>query len=277
MISLNDAEWLIRLPEAPDRSFFHLPVWMNCVTESFGGEKVLLAYKDKWLMNCFMGNPWSKGFRIGSIGYGGPLPLKEDGGDFQEAVSAASEYLDKPFTGLTLYPSLKWEKAASSTEIIPLKGSKDEVFQNTLSGNVRTAIRRCDAECRELKPGEAEKAHLLLNETQKLVGASYQTPLKFFLDLTQLEGVSVWGAFYNDEMLASSLLLTYGQKAFHLFHGWAKDKGRPGMNQALIWAMIQKSLSERCISFNLGESHSTTLREAKKRWGSVEYPLPRIP
>lgn len=285
---ISDQEWDQALQSSAYAEFFQTSFWKNQVASCIGGQGHLYLCEDddhKWLVPCYTGAPWSKGFRIGSVGYGGPIPLQRrqdplvENQKIHEMIAGLESVFKSRCTGVTTYPCKEWGglDGLSITQVIPLKDSQELVFTGVVTGNVRTTIRRAEqTELTVAKIVDAEElkvAHRLLCETQIRVNALYTTPWAFFSGLTASNHVTVWGIRHEGEMIAMSLMLSYAKKAFHLFHGWKRDQIPPGTNQLLMWEMVKHAIAEECHSFNMGESHADSLRIAKQRWGAEEVPI----
>lgn len=293
---LSDDEWDKMVPVSPYSSFFHNSLWMNAVCKFVGGESAKILITDKkssWLVPIYFGRPWSSTFRIGSIGYGGPLPLENltASCEIRETFEKIGMILQKEFqiscSGITTFPwalwsslSLQSNEVISETQIIPLLGDEEAVFTKVLSGNVRTAIRRAsEYRIALLDEENGEEAYELLKKTQLRVGSCYVTQKSLFLYLLKqrASGIEVWGGFdLEQKLVAMSVLLIGNREAFHLFHGWDPDVKITGLNQALIWKMVESSIQKKCSSFNMGESHSESLKIAKKKWGAQPCPILKI-
>lgn len=293
---LSDENWDTLVSVSPYASFFHNSFWINSVCRLIGGISMKILASDnqrKWVIPIYFGLPWSSTFRIGSIGYGGPLPLYNaiEPTEERAKIEKIRSHLQKEFqlecSGITTFPwhcwnaiSTKAKEELAETQIISLPTDEDYAFTKILSGNVRTAIRRAEGYLISLLDETmGEEAYTLLQSTQLRVGSSYLTQKSFFLHLLKHrnEGVQVWGAFdRHNNLVAMSLLLLGQREAFHLFHGWDLNSKLPGLNQALIWEMIKSSIQKKCTSFNMGESHSPNLKNAKKRWGAKSCPILKI-
>jgi hypothetical protein len=300
---LQSHDWDRYLIKSPYRTFFQKSFWIDSVCQFLGGKSQLLKHslgEKSWLIPVYQGSPWSSGFRVGSVGYGGPLPLHHIVNPMSERdymfqiIEKLEKFNQCVCTGCCAFPHHLWYEMNSfsgqyftETEMIQLQNSHEAVFNDVITGNVRTAIRRANknnVQVHLLKEEHLAEAGHLLRETQTTVGASYTTSQKLLEHLFKYkkEGVEFWGAFNeHNELIAMAVLLIDGQTAIHLFHGWKRkslshsDAGQ-GINQALIWEMIKSSINQKCVYFNLGESHSNPLKEAKQRWGSLTYPILRF-
>ncbi len=293
---LDDYQADLSLKESSFASVFHVSSWKRAVTEHVGGKALFFFCKEgdfSWLIPVYQKLPWSTQFRIGGIGYGGPIPLYkttsplEEKANIDRLIRILEQHLDQKCTSYATFPWEKWAELPIAkpdfltfTQIIHLDPNPSYLFEKVLTGNVRTAIRQAERQgvkTRKLDQGELQMAHHLLSLTQTQVKASYITPFSFFQHLALSgEGAECWGAFLEDgRMAAMSVLLYAHESAFHFLHGWDRAFAPPGTNQILIWAMIQRSLQCNLRTFNLGESHSDSLRETKKRWGAKMYPILR--
>jgi hypothetical protein len=298
---LCDREWDQAVSKSPYRSFFHKSYWINAVCKQLGGHALLFKSNfadNSWLCPVFAGTPWSSnGFRMGSIGYGGPLPLQEPKEMDEEAEHIGKIYtelerqLKLPCTGFCTYPNANWSCLdhhsnfyLTETEMIPLEGkSEADLFNKVITGNIRTSIRRAEKEgiyISLLEDSRLEEAGTLLRETQRMVGAGYSTPQTFLEQLfsdRRENGVEFWAAQdKNGVLLGMSIHLIYEPTSIHLFHGWRKDTPSLGTNQALIWEMVKSAIKHNCRHFNMGESHSASLKVAKQKWGTCTIPILRL-
>ncbi len=272
-MELTAPEWDRAIQSSPYCSYFHQSCWIKTVCEHIGGTYRLVV-SDGWAYPLFFGEPWSETFRIGSIGYGGPLPLFAIKSPELPSLQPLVDLYQMPCSGLTAFPHSGWKEANSETEILALQ-DPETLFKKVLSGNVRTAIRRATG-CLAQQLEEREEAYSLLVQTQERVEAGYITQKPFFMALCDLPGVELWGGFSESGALATMALLLIGEReAFHLFHGWNPEEQVIGLNQLLIWNMIQSAEKAACKTFNLGESHSPSLKKAKQRWGSHSFGIVR--
>jgi hypothetical protein len=292
---IDDCIWDELLMRSPYKSIFQTSFWKNSVCRFLGGEARMAYYKKanlQWLLPLYFGKPWSAGCHIGSMGYGGPLPLfeMESVKGLETAFLEMVQYIEQTFackcTGARTFPWQGWRSypanqgTLTETEMIPLALTKEQTFEEVLTGNVRTAVRRSVQEGVNVKhlPQEYLRVAIeLLHDTQARVGASYKTPIKFLEHLWNHPNVEFWSVFSKGGALtAMSVLLLYENTAFHLFHGWQKEEMPAGANQALIWEMVQSAIKRGCRFFNMGESHSASLKQAKQRWGTISYPILKL-
>ena len=298
---LNKTEWSMKLKLSPYRTVFHEYWWGKFTTEYLGGEFFPILVEDEnrqWLLPCYIGKPWSENDQvsIGGIGYGGPLPLYEinspaiEGNRVSEILPEIAQYFKKNSIKATLYSDKSWSLIEdnrfqmSSTVKIPLIRSKDYMFENILTGNVRTAIRKAhksDVVVRGINSSEDELAqsYNLLIDTQKRVNSKYVTDRKLFMSLAQnnnYQKSKCFVAIKDSRILATTILVWNDLEAFHLFHGWDKNYDSLCANQSILWEMINFAKVEKLESFNMGESHSENLLRAKLRWGGRVELVPRI-
>jgi hypothetical protein len=266
--------------------------------EHLGGSLRLfeaLEHQSRWLIPCYFGMPWSNiGFRVGGVGYGGPLPLQNVTSaqhEFEQlncVLHLLSEFTSKKCDGVTTYPAAFWESlqsspsiAISNTRIITLPRDGTTLFDTVISGNVRTAIRKArkyGVEIRHILPDDIPIAHKLLVDTQRSVGASYTTPLELFADICcNMQTVTcTLVAIYEKSVIGVATLLNTYHYGFHQFHGWDRRFANTAANQLLIWGLLEESITAGCRFFNMGESHSAELETAKARWGSHRVPILRL-
>lgn len=267
--------------------------WFETVTQFFGGRYALYQIdlgSHKFLFPCFFGTPWSPFFRVGSIGYGGPLcaePTEYQVGlmNRQEMIKGLEAHLQLPCTGVTGYPSYErsevlvepaQEEVLSPTCELTLEEALNPIdqegFLKSYDGSIRTALRKSQKEgiiVRRLDADTAPQAWQLLVDTQIAVGASYQTPWPFFKALALERGsfAGGYGAFLGPKLIASAILLYSETEAVHYVHGWDRAFAKTCANQALIHRMLQDASKLGCRRFNLGESPQTSLLKAKRKWG----------
>lgn len=293
---IEDLEWDTYLEVSPYSTFFHTSFWKNSVINHLGGEArffICSNEKRKWLVPVYLGK-WSKGFRIGAIGYGGPLPLEaiadpnQEKAAIKDIIRKLETLIGLPCTDYVTYPMAKWDELLISlpnfltqTHLLCLEGGQLHVFENVLSGNVRTAIRRSaqyGLEARLASKTDLFQAHCLLAKTQQQVGASYTTPYSLLDQLFSHseKGIELWVCFDKfKEMISMSLMLHYRQHSIHYLHGWDRSRSPPGANQALLWSMIKRSIELGSKTFNFGESPNLSLKQAKERWGAKQVPILR--
>ena len=297
---ISEGNWNDLLKMSHYASPFHDFKWGQLVTSILGGTyRPLVAMQEdcQWLIPGYTSTPWgsSKGsFRIGSIGYGGPLPIHtiknalDEIQHVHELFHDLHLHFDASQIRATLYPDPIWNGLShvglqmSNTYKIALTSNRDMLFHETLSGNVRTAIRKSEKEGVTVhmidtsNQREMQQAYHLLCQTQKSVGSNYTTPYELFTALATNQLTSTrtqtFVAFYKDSIVGTTTLVYGGSEAFHLFHGWDRTATASCSNQALIWSMICFALENSLSVFNMGASHSDALLKAKMQWGGhLEY------
>ncbi len=301
---ISENQWTTLKKSSPYASPFQDYGWGMLTTKILGGSfSPVLAQIEglKWLVPLYKNNPWASKpneYSIGGIGYGGPLPthrLVDVGKELEYVIKIIAQlrlFINSDHIKAILYPSSVWENSESSkinlskTCRIELANNTDTVFNKTLSGNARTAIRKSNKsaviirEINILTLDEVKEAHLLLTKTQKKVHAQYLTDYDLFLSLstTKLQTAvsKTFVAIYKGRIIGVASLIYDGNEAFHLFHGWDEEYKQLCSNQALIWHMLCFSVDRGIRLFNMGESHTDSLLKAKLRWGAkIEY-VPKI-
>lgn len=291
---LTSSEWQTYIENSDYNSVFFQFWWGNATEQHFSVKfKPLLMTTDadlKVLVPCYITDV---NFRIGFIGYGGPLPLVYMNVNceidlYHRIMVQLKEYFNLPCIGFTSYVHTKWQKVEdymqpfiSNTTVVSLDETEDVVFSQTISGNVRTAIRKAkksNVTIRDISPDLLPQAYKLIIDTQSSNGAGYVTDYDFFtfLALSNSEYSKGFAAYIDDEMLGAAICLFSPKEAFHYLHGWNRVNLSTCFNQLLIWSMMQEAIKRKCKFFNMGESHYKSLLEAKKRWNGVEVPLIRF-
>lgn len=297
---ISKKQWNILKNASPYASPFQDYEWGSLTTKILGGNFYAVMARSnglKWIIPLYEGKPWvrKKGcYRIGGVGYGGPLPTH-----VVTDVNQELEYLYKIIDQLrvfvnadgiewTLYPSKFWDDtniSKTKTCRIQLGRGKDYIFNKVLSGNVRTAIRKSDKsgiiirEINVLNHDELKAAHYLLTKTQERVGSEYLTDYDLFLALSSLRSdllqAKTFVAVFDKQIIGVATLIFDNNEAFHLFHGWDYNFKKVCSNQALIWGLICYSVDLNIQIFNMGESHTESLLKAKLRWGAKIESVPK--
>lgn len=277
---LSAEEWDEQVQEAISDFPFYQSTFLRSVQQAVGGQLSLFEVTDgqRWLLPCWRGKPWTKeGFKLSSIGYGGPIPLSGEGGT-ETAIRTLEIHLGVPFCGAKLAPGrvLPRSEFFTYSHVLFVDREPQQLFEEVLSGNCRTAIRKSRKEgirvCL-LDQVYWHEAHELLVATQRIVGADYCTQRELFFSWSAMKEARLLGAFFGEQLVAMSLLLLSPSIGFHLLHGWDLDHRKTCANQALIWHMILLTSAEGCREFHFGESHMESLRKAKTRWGAQEKPV----
>ena len=149
--SLTLKEWEILERAASITTPFHDVAWFELILSSLGGEldQYLCEFDgQRWLVPCFSNGPWGeKSFRIGSIGYGGPVPLFDCptpeamvAGSLR-AIRAVAQKRNQVCLAASVFPLSTWgglEESALcgghcvSTSIIYADQSPEETFDNDI-------------------------------------------------------------------------------------------------------------------------------------------------
>lgn len=292
--------WHQIVADSPYASPFHAFEWGKIIAQTLGGTYrplIIESQVNSWLAPVFCGGPWSENshqLRLGSLGYGGPLPqhkLTDPGVGLHESeqvVAAIKNYTKAETVHAILYPDPLWSaiQTKGQTAKVYLKESAEQVFDTILSGNVRSTIKKSIAAQVQVRPleianqEELAAAYELVAQTQRQVGADYITPFTLFKELCSLHMQDAAGqafvACYEERIIAVMVLVYNQRESFFLLHGWDRNFARLAANQALIWEMIRYSVERRITVFNMGASHSEALLQSKLRWGAVVENIPQL-
>lgn len=295
---LDEPAWNQVLAKASCSTVFHSWSWSQLVCTVLGGEfhpmAIVSGEQHLHLAPVFSGKPWAdKGaFRLGAIGYGGPLPTSTPGRSDPPSYSEIANLIKlieaergESCSGATLFPHRNWKPdddiALGCAHLLDIKSNTEHMFNEILTGNVRTAIRKAlhsSVTVRGISIDELATAHTMLNQTQLLVGAAYQTPLSLLEALITMESPKglVLGAFIGNRMISMGVFLISNRDAFHLFNGWDRTAAAYCPNQLLLWSAVLESQARGASVLNLGESHYPSLAQAKERWGAIPIPVARL-
>lgn len=286
---LHENEWDEILLTTSYPSVYSCSEWFKAVKQSFGGEYHLVLWQlnreASYLIPFFSGKPWSSSTRIGSIGYGGPLPIENFIPVRLEDIQIlAQKIFGDPCTAITTFPShresiLLSEKntTISHTNILKLFNYND-MYTSAFSGNVRNSIRKAQkhgVEVRKLSQNYFDGALHLIHKTQESVDASYKTPENFFTALITSEIGGALGAFYQNKLISVTVFVKNDFEIAYYLNGWDREYSSLNANPLLINEMILIGLDSNCKVFNFGESAYDSLRIAKNRWGGQEYSIYR--
>lgn len=286
------------IKESPFKHPFASSRWSELILASFGGVCSYLLGMCKsevrYLTTCYHNLPWMQPgtFRIGSVGYGGPLPLREDPATaafFQDSsyitslLTSLKYELNQTLTSVTTFPHKCWNDSfagLSTTQIIYLPSTHKEFFEGTVTTNVRTTLRKAKknhVQVQEVPESDIGQVHKLLNDTQEEVGASYKTSLGFIQNLYRAQDiVKIYGGYHNGMLIAIGVFVFDQTSCFHLFNGWNRKFRALCANQLILQTAAEQSINRELRQFNLGESHYDSLVQAKQRWGARQVPLLRL-
>lgn len=301
---IDEAQWSSLTAETPYASPFHEYEWGAMMADQLGADFLPLLASEgdrQWLLPVYRDLPWlaDDEVRLSSVGYGGPLPTAEViDGDVELAkdkllLSALRPVVGSSALRTTLYPATFWPEepidssvAYGSTCKVTVEGDADLVFENTISGNARTAVRKSiksGVTVRELRSDDEDdvsEALDLLRTTQRDVGSSYETNPSLFRAISSLQGPELnsktFVAEVDTAMVGMALCVYNRRELFHLFHGWDRAYAKTSANQALLWRMLSLAADLQIPSFNMGESHTPGLKQAKLRWGGHIESVPNI-
>jgi hypothetical protein len=302
--SIESNEWGGLVGQSDCATAFHEYEWGQMTADQFNGRLETYTAVEgnrQWLIPVFTDLPWQKAgeAQTSIIGYGGPLPVgAEHVGEDELAASEA--LLEKVGTDLgltslkaTLYPANFWPAESDDPRIsfghtckVGLVADTEKMFDEVISGNSRTAIRKSEKsgvivdELAGANDERSEAALALLQSTQRAVGSSYQTELKLFDAINALDVPNLGSATYIAEVdtaAASMAVCVFNRREmFHLFLGWDRQYASTSANQALHWQMIKKAVSLKLSTYNMGESHTPEIAKAKLRWGGQIEAVPKI-
>ena len=291
---ITDERWTELASVSSYTTPFHHTDWMRLVCRALGGSLTLYECEVgevAWLIPAYSGAPWSReGFATSSVGYGGPLPVCEGMAcDIYRGAKATVTLLERaraePCTRIVTFPLGEWRDAIAGpftvqtylTQVLSLSSTRDVLFNNELSGKVRTAVRRATAagvSIERLSLDSAAEGLQLLAQTQRAVGASYVTDAMLFDELVRgRAGARAYAARAENELVSIAVMLVGYRRAFHLLHGWNRQFAGVCANQLLLWRMITDAQDDGAIEVDLGRSHYPTLFQAKARWGTRAVPV----
>lgn len=283
---ISEADWLLRISSfGLGHPFLH-PNWMKVAAQELSMSLELIEFQnedDSYIAPVF--SDQNGGFSFSSIGYGGVTELSDARRLQQEAAATkclAQRLQDdgkgrfKRSAGMPLPADSANSHTTfptGTTSVIPLAVSAEKTFTDILTGNVRTAVRKAQAngvKCRELTRNDIQRLHQLIVETQFNVGSVYLTRLEFIEALFGLNEPTIKciGAFVDDELSSGVVIASWGEHAFHYLHGWDREKSKLCVNQAVLWSAVEHEVHAGRRWFNMGASHSKSLLEAKLRWGA---------
>lgn len=300
----SQQEWRKLALQSPYATVFHEYSWNEMVASQLGATfEPIIANEDdrKWLLPLYRSLPGQGDdeIRTSGIGYGGPLASYrvEDGGYELDVCVKIAEKLQNEVgnvaIGGALYPAQFWpiDKASvvvnfGSTCKVPVGDDLDTMFERTLTGNARTAVRKSakngvivgDLDVKDEDMVDA--AISLLHATQESVGSSYRTEKELFSKIGNLSEKDAEGRIFIakvDTRLVGVVACAFNrQELFHLFHGWDREASATCANQALHWRMISLAVEKNVGAYNMGESHTPQLQAAKLRWGGHIEPVPKL-
>lgn len=286
-------QWRCELGEHPFATPFHNIDWLTMVQKFIGGDLTLYSYRDElgvWMVPCFSGTPWAtSGFRVGAIGYGGPLPPMTLLSPvdlccrFETLLDALGRFREQTCDGAVTFPNTSWDRLKGNgqtrrsvydTQVLPLFASP--LMLAAMKKPIRNAISKAErlgVVVRLIRESEIEEAQTILAETQRRVGASYVTSARFLCALTAHGPMTKVFVAKVGESIAGVAAVLFGKSsAFHLLHGWDRGFASTCSNQALLWQIIQDCYSSGATTFDMGRSHYSSLALAKSQWGA--YPTP---
>ena len=270
--------------------------WFELILSSLGGEldQYLCEFDgQRWLVPCFSNGPWGeKSFRIGSIGYGGPVPLFDCptpeamvAGSLR-AIRAVAQKRNQVCLAASVFPLSTWgglEESALcgghcvSTSIIYADQSPEETFGRA-HGAKRTGVRKAvklGLKANRLNGCDARPAQELIAQTQMNVGAAYTTPLSLVQGMLEHKSAQIkgYGVMVEQKLVSVVLALERKENAFLLFHGWDRAYANTNANELVYWEFIRSAIENGARQIDLGRSHSISLLKSKERWGAVETPI----
>lgn len=302
---IDKKDWESLSADSPYSTPLHEFEWNNVTADCLGGEfypYVVRKDNRKWLVPIFKGlNGMRDDEALASgIGYGGPLPTEHIELDGTSELESSVIILNEMRSALglsalraSLYPAEFWPlndtNAAvefGSTCKVRVSHDLDDMFNNTLTGNARTAVRKSEkagVKVRELGPEEiedSEEALRLLNDTQLRVGSNYQTDNALFKAINEFNGLQLEAKTFVAEidtlMVAMAYCIYNRKELFHMFNGWNRSFAKSCANQALQWHMLNHAAELQIPSYNMGESHTDDIRKAKLQWGGHIVRVPKI-
>lgn len=283
--NLSEQEYRDAVDLSPYATPFHEYAFASLMGQYFNRRytNVLARQNEReWVANVFTSSNDEAVTNI--IGYGGPLPIEHpsDGRSELDGVTQVLGVIKKEVGARSvralMYPSTFWPgEWSSETCKISLTGGESHVFNNTLTGNARTAVRKSQKSGVEVRPvnladdHEVTRSVEILNITQQQVGSTYRTDESLFRSLSQLNDQQVRGqtivATKDAAIIGVATYLYNSRELFHLFHGWDREFAYTCSNQALIWNMVQAAINMDIPAINMGQSHTESLLRAKLRWG----------
>lgn len=300
---LSPQGWDELAATSPYVSYSHSSAWLELEAQELGGNYSLLLMKyagRQWLVPLITGVSWVHvgDFRVGGVGYGGPLPLQPVQDPLEElkavytllgALALREKLLGR--WSATLYPLEAWGRvkglSCSYAHLVPLPSIVEEMWAGLgsgLRGKIRLAQERgVEIRCIEPNLSEIEVVWHLLNDTQHRVGTvARPTPLMLLWELCRTYDWSRTFVALVDGQIVSAMVLVWdlaGREVFHWLHGWDRDGayGKSRANEALMWAVIQFAIERGFQVLNLGNAMGKPgLIRFKEQWGARPVPVARL-
>lgn len=291
LLQISKNFWDKQILKEKSANVFHSSWWIELTADIFNKNPLILYIvkynNNSYLISLFFEQALALQYSIGFIGHGGPI-LAGNNSDAlcQEMLqclilelenifgTSPQKIICNPLSDPEEYQLQNYDCNINKTQILDITKNSDFIFEQQISGNVRTAIRKAKKDnvyvVEKYTNNELSQAYNLLKNTQISVQSSYITPYKFFQSLTNSSFSSLFIAKQDNKIIAISVCLFFESKAFFFLNGWDRLYSSSCPNYLLIWEMIKNAKNRGCHTFNFGSSHSDTLRKSKSQWGTSD-------
>jgi len=283
-------EWNDVVLSTPDYSFFHSSGWMNVLQITYNYEPLCFVYKISGVINALIPtmivNSFVTGRRMVCLpfsDYCAPLEI-HDHLLFEDLFNEILNYAkSEKLSSIEIRGGNNFlENVVSSNHFyvhsLELNKSEEELFAG-FSGSTR----------RNIKKAIREGVIVRIEDTMKAVNRFYDMncvtrryhglppqPRSFFKNIfTEIieknKGVVI-SAFYNEELIASSLFLQFGNKVIYKFGASNRAYLHVRPNNIVIWEAIKYYNNKGCEELNFGktETGNEGLKRFKIGWGASE-------
>jgi len=287
---LFNPEWNELVLSVPDYSVFHSTEWANVIRSTYKYQLLYFLYKDSEkvgaLIPLMIVNSYITGLRVVSLpfsDYCSPL-LLNDKIVFEDLFNKILDYSKShKFSSIEIKGGNNYfENVESSNSFyvhrLELKKSYDELFVGLNAStrkNIKKAVRE-GVSVRIENTIEAVNGFYDMNCITRRYHGLPPQPRIFFKNIfsefiSKKKGVVV-SAFYNNQMVASSMFLQFGNKAIYKFGASDRNYQHVRTNNIVMWEAIKHYNNMGCEVLNLGRTEigNEGLRRFKLGWGASE-------
>lgn len=147
----------------------------------------------------------------------------------------------------------------------------EEQLERGLEGKLRTAIRKNEAEIRELETKDIAKATSYISNDKGLSGKQQIQISEMFENCSKHDSVRVLGAYKNGDLVGAGVFVDIADKRTYLLGGYNKESSS-NAGAALLWHAIQEAKNIGLLTFDFEGSMIPAVERFFRRFGGTLIP-----
>jgi len=272
---LNSEEWENSCKDLSGFSFFSSLAWLKYTGEVFNLENIFLKinFNEKVI---FISIQQKEGVGFSNfIGYGGFITdLFLTQGDISDVLKTVEEKFNISLRRVKCFPFLDIEilkKYSQSTSFVDLSIFDGTFNLEKLNKHTRYILKKKSSfqiKIEQVLPNNINDVYKIYQETTKRVGSAYVTPMELFQKLSCDKNTLFISASIEGVVRAASVFF-YDETTMYYWWNMSDTLGKKHyLNYYLVEFALREAVVKKLLHFDMGSSHSESVRLFKKNWGA---------